>query len=68
MHNGILFLDELPEFNRKTLEVMRQPMEDAVVTISRVLRSTTFPNVGATSRSGRLNRYSVVRSGVKPLV
>ncbi len=34
-HNGILFLDELPEFNRKTLEVMRQPMEDAVVTISR---------------------------------
>lgn len=42
-HNGILFLDELPEFNRKTLEVMRQPMEDAVVTISRALRSTTFP-------------------------
>ncbi|MFK8114905.1 MAG: YifB family Mg chelatase-like AAA ATPase [Rubripirellula sp.] len=43
-HNGILFLDELPEFNRKTLEVMRQPMEDAVVTISRALRSTTFPS------------------------
>tara|TARA_R110002049_G_scaffold2750_10_gene22481 strand:+ start:152516 stop:154057 length:1542 start_codon:yes stop_codon:yes gene_type:complete len=42
-HNGILFLDELPEFNRKTLEVMRQPLEDAVVTISRALRSTTFP-------------------------
>jgi magnesium chelatase family protein len=42
-HNGVLFLDELPEFNRKTLEVMRQPMEDAVVTISRALRSTTFP-------------------------
>ncbi len=42
-HNGILFLDELPEFNRKTLEVMRQPMEDGVVTISRALRSTTFP-------------------------
>jgi magnesium chelatase family protein len=42
-HNGILFLDELPEFNRKTLEVMRQPMEDSVVTISRALRSTTFP-------------------------
>jgi magnesium chelatase family protein len=38
-----LFLDELPEFNRKTLEVMRQPMEDSVVTISRALRSTTFP-------------------------
>ncbi len=42
-HHGILFLDELPEFNRKTLEVMRQPMEDNVVTISRALRSTTFP-------------------------
>ena len=42
-HNGILFLDELPEFNRKTLEVMRQPLEDSVVTISRAMRSTTFP-------------------------
>jgi len=42
-HNGILFLDELPEFNRKTLEVMRQPLEDGVVTISRALRSSTFP-------------------------
>ncbi|MEM9367890.1 MAG: YifB family Mg chelatase-like AAA ATPase [Planctomycetota bacterium] len=42
-HNGILFLDELPEFNRKTLEVMRQPLEDGAVTISRALRSTTFP-------------------------
>ena len=43
-HNGILFLDELPEFNRKTLEVMRQPLEDGVVTIARALRSTTFPS------------------------
>src|SRR6056297_2176344 len=43
-HNGILFLDELPEFNRKTLEVMQQPLEDGVVTISRALRSTTFPS------------------------
>lgn len=42
-HNGILFLDELPEFNRKTLEVMRQPLEDGLVTISRALRSSTFP-------------------------
>jgi magnesium chelatase family protein len=42
-HNGVLFLDELPEFNRKTLEVMRQPLEDRVVTISRALRSSTFP-------------------------
>ena len=43
-HHGILFLDELPEFNRKTLEVMRQPLEDGVVTISRALQSTTFPS------------------------
>ncbi|MEQ1827294.1 MAG: YifB family Mg chelatase-like AAA ATPase [Pirellula sp.] len=42
-NNGVLFLDELPEFNRKTLEVMRQPLEDRVVTISRAMRSTTFP-------------------------
>lgn len=42
-HNGILFLDELPEFNRRTLEVLRQPLEDSVVTISRALNSTTFP-------------------------
>lgn len=43
-HNGVLFLDELPEFDRKTLEVMRQPLEDGVVTISRALASTTFPS------------------------
>jgi magnesium chelatase family protein len=42
-HNGVLFLDELPEFNRRTLEVLRQPLEDKVVTISRALSSTTFP-------------------------
>lgn len=42
-HKGILFLDELPEFNRKTLEVLRQPLEEGHVTISRALRSTTFP-------------------------
>lgn len=42
-HNGILFCDELPEFNRRTLEMMRQPLEDRVVTISRALRSVTFP-------------------------
>jgi magnesium chelatase family protein len=42
-HKGILFLDELPEFNRKTLEVLRQPLEEGRVTISRALRATTFP-------------------------
>ena len=42
-HNGVLFLDELPEFNRQTLEVLRQPMEDGTVTISRASNSTTFP-------------------------
>jgi len=42
-NNGVLFLDELPEFNRKTLEVMRQPLEDRVVTISRAIFTVTYP-------------------------
>jgi magnesium chelatase family protein len=42
-HNGVLFLDELPEFKRNTLEVMRQPLEDGRVTISRAAGSMTFP-------------------------
>src|SRR3981081_3589442 len=42
-HNGVLFLDELPEFNRRSLEVLRQPLEEGKVTISRALNSTTFP-------------------------
>ncbi len=42
-HNGVLFLDELPEFNRTTLEVLRQPLEDGTVAISRALRATEFP-------------------------
>jgi magnesium chelatase family protein len=43
-HNGVLFLDELPEFHRSTLEVMRQPLEDGKVTISRAAGSLTFPS------------------------
>lgn len=42
-HHGVLFLDELPEFNRRSLEVLRQPLEEGKVTISRALASTTFP-------------------------
>ena len=42
-HNGVLFLDELPEFKRTTLEVMRQPLEDGKVTISRAAGTMTFP-------------------------
>ena len=42
-HNGVLFLDELPEFNKKTLEVLRGPLEDRIVTISRVNATLTYP-------------------------
>jgi magnesium chelatase family protein len=42
-HHGVLFLDELPEFHRRSLEVLRQPLEEGHVTISRALHSSTFP-------------------------
>lgn len=43
-HNGVLFLDELPEFKKNVIEVMRQPLEDGNVTISRAVTSITYPS------------------------
>ena len=43
-HNGVLFLDELPEYSRSVLEVMRQPLEDGVVTVSRAIGTAVYPS------------------------
>lgn len=43
-HNGVLFLDELPEFHRDALEVLRQPLEDGIVYIARAAKSISFPS------------------------
>jgi magnesium chelatase family protein len=42
-HHGVLFLDEMPEFNRRALEVLRQPLEDGLVRVARAQRTTVFP-------------------------
>ncbi len=42
-HNGVLFLDEMPEYSQKALETLRQPLEDGVITVSRVAQSVEYP-------------------------
>ena len=42
-HRGVLFLDEMPEFSRRSLEILRQPMEDKVIQLSRASGTFTFP-------------------------
>jgi magnesium chelatase family protein len=67
-HNGVLFLDELPEFKRNVLEVLRQPLEDGHVTISRALSSITCGYLGDTKHQclcspSQIHRYRQRVSG-----
>jgi len=79
-HNGVLFLDELPEFKRSVLEVLRQPLENGEVTISRAMGSFTFPSnfmliaamnpcpcgyYGSTQRQCRCNQGQIQRYRAK---
>ena len=66
-HRGVLFLDELPEFSSKVLEVLRQPLEDKVVTISRAQGSLTFPGEFPTGGGDESLSLRVLRRSHTPL-
>ena len=63
-HNGILFLDELPEFSRMVLEVLRQPLEDRTVTISRANGTFTYPTSFICIAA--VNRCAILPAGNSP--
>jgi magnesium chelatase family protein len=66
-HNGVLFLDELPEFKRSVLEVMRQPLEDREVTISRARFTVTYPSSFMLVASMNPSPSGFFNDGSKPL-